>query len=427
MEEIPQPPDLSSDMSPDPSLDVPLAQQLLDAFQSLLDQQPEQVDEPEDQIEPFDLDQAQQMLAQFKRLSFPVAAKTTFLDLVGFKHKEEISSKLLAFFLDSKAEHSLGDLCLQSLFELAGQPQSSKINTINLIQEQRCSSQDADGTGRIDLLIETDDFVVAIENKINHVMNNPFALYRDHCYAKYPDHQKLLVILGLHAPDKLPEQFVFVSHYDLYRHIKQQLPAHLLRADHHYLTFLLDYISTFEAHNPNSETGKMEQAIVDFYRNNLDLLTQIMDNKHHVQTYYQQQVDATVQELSGLLDQDLFKETESCVEEDGADFKITGACRFTQEMSCQKNGDYTFEFYVAYYLSEATLGYRRWQKRNSAKEAKQASAWLDEQGIQHQYENGWRVTSLLTLPESTSPTEFATQATPIIEAVLAAHGYQAEA
>lgn len=419
MEEIPQPPDISLETS----LDVPLAQQLLNDFQSLLDQQPEQVDEPDEQIEPFDLDQAQQMLAQFKRLSFPVAAKTTFLDIVGLRYQESISSKLLAFFLDSKAEHGLGDLCLQSLFELAGQPQSSKINTIDLVQEQHCSNQDAGAAGRIDLLIETDDFVVAIENKINHVMNNPFALYRDHCYAKYPDHQKLLVILGLNPPDKLPEHFVFVSHYDLYRHIKQQLPAHLLRADHHYLTFLLDYISTFEAHNPNSETGKMEQAIVDFYRNNLDLLTQIMDNKHHVQTYYQQQVDATVQELSGLLDQDLFGENESQENDDGGDFQLTGAYRASTDFPCQ-HGDYSFSFYVSYNLSGATLGYYRWVKRSSLKEAKLASAWLHEQGIQHQYDEGdWHI-SLAVLPESILPTEFAAQTAPIIEAVLAAHGYQ---
>jgi len=422
MEEIPQPPDISLETS----LDVPLAQQALDDFKSLLDQQLEQVDETDKQIEPFNLDQAQQMLVQFKRLSFPVAAKTTFLDLVGLGYKESISSKLLAFFLDSTAEHGLGDLCLQSLFELAGQPQSSKINTIELIQEQHCSNQDASAAGRIDLLIETDDFVVAIENKINHVMNNPFALYRDHCYAKYPDHRKLLVILGLHVPDKLPEQFVFVSHYDLYRHIKQQLPAHLLRADHHYLTFLLDYISTFEAHNPNSETGKMEKAIVDFYRNNLELLTQIMDNKHHVQTYYQQQVDATVQELSGVLSQDLFSETESYENDGSGDFTIVGAFQSTEVLKCQ-HSDYKFNFYVAYNLSGATLGYYRRLKRESVKEGRQASAWLHEQGIQHLYEENQEHIDFFVLSESTSPTDFAAQAAPIIEAVLAAHGYQAEA
>lgn len=422
MEDIPQPPDISLETS----LDVPLAQQALEDFQSLLDQHPAQVDEPEDQIEPFDLDQAQQMLTQFKRLSFPVATKTTFLDLVGLGHKESISSKLLAFFLDSTAEHGLGDLCLQSLFELAGQPQSSQINTIKLIQEQHCSNQDADGTGRIDLLIETDDFVVAIENKINHVLNNPFHLYRDHCYAKYPDHQKLLIILGLNPPDKLPEQFVFVSHYDLYRHIKQQLPAHFLRADHHYLTFLLDYISTFEAHNPNSETGKMEQAIVDFYRKNLDLLTQIMDNRHHVQTYYQQQVDATVQELSGLLSQDLFSETESCENDGNGDFTVVGAFHSTTVLKCQ-HSDYKFNFYVAYNLSGATLGYYRRIKRESIKEGVQASAWLHQQGIQHIYEENQEHVDFLVLPESTSPTDLATQAAPIIEAVLAAHGYHAKA
>ncbi len=426
MEEIPQPPNLFSDISPDLSLDVPLAQQLLDDFQTLLDQQPEQAEEPEDQIEPFNLDQAQQMLVQFKRLSFPVAAKTTFLDLVGLGHKESISSKLLAFFLDSTAEHGLGDLCLQSLFELAGQPQSSKINTIKLIQEQHCNNQDAGAAGRIDLLIETDDFVVAIENKINHVLNNPFHVYRDHCYAKYPDHQKLLVILGLNPPDKLPEQFVFVSHYDLYRHIKQQLPAHLLRADHHYLTFLLDYISTFEAHNPNSETGKMEQAIVDFYRNNLDLLTQIMDNKHHVQTYYQQRVDATVEELSGLLSQDLFDDTESQENDGAGDFSVVGSFYSSKELKCQRTG-YNFNFYIAYNLSGATLGYYRKLKRASVKEGIQASAWLHEQGIQHLYEEHQEHIDFLVLPESTSPTDLAAQAAPIIEAVLAAHGYQAEA
>lgn len=426
MEEIPQPPDLFSDMSPDLSLDVPLAQQLLDDFQTLLDQQPEQAEEPEDQIEPFNLDQAQQMLAQFKRLSFPVAAKTTFLDLVGFKHKEEISSKLLAFFLDSKAEHGLGDLCLQSLFELAGQPQSSKINTIKLIQEQHCNNQDAGAAGRIDLLIETDDFVVAIENKINHVLNNPFHLYRDHCYAKYPDHHKLLIILGLSPPDKLPEQFVFVSHYDLYRHIKQQLPAYLLRADHHYLTFLLDYISTFEAHNPNSETGKMEQAIVDFYRNNLDLLTQIMDNKYHVQTYYQQRVNATVQELADLLGENLFNHSNSFINPDGGDFRVVGAFHSTKLLKCQ-HSDYSFSFYVAYNLSSARLGYYRQLKKTSAKEGMEASTWLHEQGIQNNYNEGQKHIDLLILPESTSPTDLATQAAPIIEAVLAAHGYQAEA
>jgi hypothetical protein len=48
--------------------------------------------------------------------SLPKAkSRATFLEIAGYPHYENVASNLLAFFLDSEAEHEMGDLVMSAL------------------------------------------------------------------------------------------------------------------------------------------------------------------------------------------------------------------------------------------------------------------------------------------------------------------------
>ena len=65
----------------------------------------------------LDINQAQQLIKDFKKLEKPPERKKAFLEIIGLSHLEAVSSKALAFFFDTDEVHQLKDLCLQSLYD----------------------------------------------------------------------------------------------------------------------------------------------------------------------------------------------------------------------------------------------------------------------------------------------------------------------
>ncbi len=107
-----------------------------------------------------------QLLDAFK--SLPSRIKDpTFMEIAGYPHHENVCSNILKFYLQPDASHGLSDLCLKALLSLASvyEPQS------NVTVEREVTTK----TGkRIDLLIQSDTHLIAIENKIYHSAVNPF-------------------------------------------------------------------------------------------------------------------------------------------------------------------------------------------------------------------------------------------------------------
>lgn len=123
----------------------------------------------------------QSLLVDFEGFKPHVAEKTIF-SVGGRGHFENPISDVLAFFLNPNENHELGDFVLTALLKSANSP-------IDSCTFQSIRREETTDTGkRIDILIEGDNWVIAIENKIFHGANNPFEEYE--AYLKTHFEQK---------------------------------------------------------------------------------------------------------------------------------------------------------------------------------------------------------------------------------------------
>ncbi|MEZ8695336.1 PD-(D/E)XK nuclease family protein, partial [Vibrio splendidus] len=144
------------------------------------------------------LSQFDQLLKKLKQLApFEVAEPTIFS--IGSKgYYENPTTDILAFFLDDKAAHGLGTLVLEALITSLPKSINDIDCSLSLPPEREVQTQKGK---RLDLLLESDEWVMVIENKIYHEKNNPFSEYENFVYKqnsqRFQGKKKFLVILSL--------------------------------------------------------------------------------------------------------------------------------------------------------------------------------------------------------------------------------------
>ncbi|EPZ5666137.1 PD-(D/E)XK nuclease family protein [Klebsiella pneumoniae] len=138
----------------------------------------------------MDLHALEELLTRLK--SMPIAEKNeaNIFSLGARGHYENPVSDLLAFFIDPDAPHGLNTLVLGTLLECLSAPVDA-----SLLSPPAREVMTQEGT-RIDLLLESDKWAMALENKIWHQQNNPFTDYSRYLEKKYPDKKHLLVVLS---------------------------------------------------------------------------------------------------------------------------------------------------------------------------------------------------------------------------------------
>lgn len=368
------------------------------------------------------VNQAERTVQEFKKLKFPKNRRKTFLEIVGLNRLESISSKTLEFFLNTEEEHELDDLVLQASLKCINKNFNHQLHTKNSKLEFSTN------LGRIDIFIETDEFVVAIENKLDHhADNNPFDDYLTFLKEEYPAKEIFFILLAFDKPKTkkaLPEEVQFVSHFELSHEILNNIGKKSLTANPYYLTFLLDYISTMEAQNPKSEQFKMSKQIVDFYRNNREMLEQIQDeqNKESVYQYYEQQVNEIIELLTtqGLL---IFPNDLEFYRSEGDLSSIGGS--FNSILLRSPQNEYQLEFEIYKSTGYTNLWCRRFK---TAKMMKQDSIdlqnYLNQENILSLEQHNQHGVLLLEENESISTEDFVEKAAPIIKKILELHQIQ---
>ena len=97
----------------------------------------------------------------------------TYLQLSGFPHYENVCSNLLCFFFNTEESHGLKDLFVRSLLKCIQQVSHTYKFTTEPIERELKT----DSGNRIDLVIETEQFVIGVENKMFSPVNNDLADY----------------------------------------------------------------------------------------------------------------------------------------------------------------------------------------------------------------------------------------------------------
>lgn len=197
--------------------------------------------------------QWQKLLTIFNRLPKP-NINPTFMDIcqMGGDRFEERCSQVLRFYFSPDAPHKLRGLFINSLLEhlnLIDNPDFRyDITTTKVLTEEATEDRK-----RIDITIVTDNFVIAIENKIWADLYNPLESYTKHISDKYAGKKHIYIVLSVRKITSTEEQnkmadngFVYVNYQDLFSAIKRNLGSYVVDCDQTYLTFLFDFIRTIE-------------------------------------------------------------------------------------------------------------------------------------------------------------------------------------
>lgn len=173
---------------------------------------------------------------------FPPSAfpRPTLMEIAGYPHYENVSSNILKFFFEPDSPHGLGSLLIDALFKAKNV--SASLENVRVDREVQ-----TEAGNRLDLLIESDNYLVAIENKIFHSLANPLTDYAHFISAKAGGRIVLKIVLMLDASHEQPSDGFEVLCYSQFIAAIRSLMGHYVTgADSRYLIFLLDFLDNME-------------------------------------------------------------------------------------------------------------------------------------------------------------------------------------
>lgn len=124
----------------------------------------------------------------------PKSRERTFFDIVNRGHKENSISDALAYFLDPRQDHPFGSMFLRTLLRMLEIPDQNG----NLTHRPEREVQTLIGN-KIDLVLESSDWLIVIENKIHHGVANPFADYESYGSERSRGKQTYFALLSIRS------------------------------------------------------------------------------------------------------------------------------------------------------------------------------------------------------------------------------------
>tara|TARA_R110000764_G_scaffold53725_2_gene117029 strand:+ start:19833 stop:20942 length:1110 start_codon:yes stop_codon:yes gene_type:complete len=251
----------------------------------------------------MDIEQQKRIQELFKKivaLKPPTTVEDTIFSIGGRGHYENPTTDILAFFLDTNASHGLESLVLQAFIECLPEDYHSLDCTLNKTPEREVKTQSGK---RIDLLLESQEWVIVMENKIFHQQNNPFSDYEN--YVKEARHEERYtakeVVFVVLSPSGSAnrDDWHGVSYPTLIEAIKRQLADYFLAQPlGKWFILLREFILHLESLMSNPA---LPQESIQFVLDHLSELKQ-------AQIIQDQAIKAYQQELSHYLSIELNRE-----------------------------------------------------------------------------------------------------------------------
>ena len=216
-----------------------------------------------------DINKWQKVLDEFLNLP-KIELNRTFMQISGYPHYENVCSNLLAFFFDPENEHGLNDLCYKALLECvmdSGDIQEATV--IDVEREVNCDGK------RLDLVLESEQYVIGIENKIWHTLENPLDVYTEMLKKKNGNDKKTVIkiVLGVRREILSADSgWESVTYADFFEKLKPLLGYYSINAHSKYLIYLNDFIKTIEDLQENS---MIDETQAKFFKENYHAITEL--------------------------------------------------------------------------------------------------------------------------------------------------------
>ncbi len=216
-----------------------------------------------------------------------------YFSVSGYPHYENVASNILQFFFDSRAGHGMKDLWLSSLLECYKEKKEIRIDDAEVISIEReylCEEQK-----RIDLLIETTQHIIVIENKIYATLDNPLEIY--HRAVERMNEEKILVEIVLSMREEQDQKgFINIRYDDFLDRVQTKVGYYLAKVDYKWIIFMNEFIQNLRRissyMNNNSSINREWQnflenndvsvgKLIETYYNDIAIKHQLLEELHN--------------------------------------------------------------------------------------------------------------------------------------------------
>ena len=246
------------------------------------------------------------LLDEIKNIKPIETPDVTFLDIARYPKFENVISNILAFLFDDKI-HGFNDLWIRSLLNCYCKVSNIDLDidsiAVNCV-DREVSTED---NKRIDLVIETDKFLIIIENKIYASPYNPFSSY--HKFAKKyieADNLNLEIIeilLSVNTEnDKISNDYRFynITYNMLLTEVKNIIGSYILYSNDKWLMYMKDFMHSIE----NLEVGASKMSVNKewnkFIEENNDTISDFFSNYFNDLNNKMKLLDDLTEELNNL-------------------------------------------------------------------------------------------------------------------------------
>lgn len=246
----------------------------------------------------------------------------TLLEICGLSHRESVYSRILAFLLDTTEAHCFGLLFLHALIsaydDKRRQDQSKtpdadrdiahKVGPTETVECEVVTFND----NRIDILLESSELVICIENKINASLYNDLCDYREYGEERARPENKLFVGIVL-APRHFEaeilksSEFVCVTYSELADNVRSSIGEYVNRenAQFHYLLF--DFLEQSKRLYEGHSMSEDELEFLDFWTDNEDVVQHVLDQQSALRKRIPVTVSSFLETLKKELEQGEFE------------------------------------------------------------------------------------------------------------------------
>ena len=209
--------------------------------------------------------QLQNLLDAFGKLPINGIINPTFMEIAGYPHYENVCSNILAFFFNPTEVHGLKDLCLKTLSSF----DNNKNHLSNVSVERKVTTHN---NNRIDIVIHSDNCILAVENKIFATVYNPLADYASYLKRISSGKKLFLFILSIKDVNETNlNGFIPVKYSDFFSRLRSNLGEYSSQADTKYLAMFFDFITTIE--NLMGETFMKKDTIKFIEERSADIIS----------------------------------------------------------------------------------------------------------------------------------------------------------
>lgn len=168
----------------------------------------------------------------------------TFMEISGYPHYENVCSNILAFYLNPQEEHGLKDLFINAFIKIYSTKTHMNYSNVNTTDVTIFREYQTINNNRLDIVLQNNDIVIGIENKIYASVYNDLNDYAN--TLNKLNKKSIKIVLSLNEENEISthSQFINITYSELFSYIIPLIRE--CNSSNKWIIFLNEFISNLE-------------------------------------------------------------------------------------------------------------------------------------------------------------------------------------